>query len=84
MLKHPASEAHSVSPDKLQGYRDSLTADGGNVLNQMNRAATDYSFIERHRGHLKVVPVIVLFCARQYIPPALTPRDNANTLKMLF
>uniref|UniRef100_A0A8C1TUJ4 HAT C-terminal dimerisation domain-containing protein n=1 Tax=Cyprinus carpio TaxID=7962 RepID=A0A8C1TUJ4_CYPCA len=66
--KHQMCKPHSVSLDKFQGYRANQTAGRENVLNQMNRDAIYYSFIERNRDHLKVVLDIVLFCAKQDTP----------------
>lgn len=51
----------------FQSYRANQTAGRGNVFNQMNHDAMDYSFIERNQDHLKVILNIVLFCAKQDI-----------------
>uniref|UniRef100_A0A8C9YWK2 TTF-type domain-containing protein n=1 Tax=Sander lucioperca TaxID=283035 RepID=A0A8C9YWK2_SANLU len=77
--KHQVSKPHFVSLDKFQGYRDNQTGGRGNVLNQMNRDAMDFSFIERNRDHLKVVLDIVLFCAKQGIP-LRGHRENEDAL----
>uniref|UniRef100_A0A667Y2X2 TTF-type domain-containing protein n=1 Tax=Myripristis murdjan TaxID=586833 RepID=A0A667Y2X2_9TELE len=66
--KHQASRTHSVSLDMYESYRASQSSGRGNVINQMNRDAMSFSFIERNRDHLKVVLDIVLFCAKQDIP----------------
>uniref|UniRef100_A0A3B3R0H2 DUF4371 domain-containing protein n=1 Tax=Paramormyrops kingsleyae TaxID=1676925 RepID=A0A3B3R0H2_9TELE len=77
--KHQMNKPHSISLDKFQGYRANQTAGRGNVLNQMNRDAMDYSFIERNQDHLKVVLDIVLFCAKQDIP-LRGHRENEDAL----
>lgn len=77
--KHQQSKPHSLSLEKFQNYRANQSSGRGNVLNQMNRDAMDYLFIERNRDHLKVVLDIVLLCAKQDIP-LRGHREDADAL----
>lgn len=57
-FKHQASKPHYFALDTFEGYVQGNQI-WGNVLNKLYHDSKDYSFVERNRDQVKVVPCML-------------------------